>query len=115
MIRLECWRSRDMMTITEAKRRLQDLWKYTVERIMSCEMHVDDSLTEEYPWGWVFYFVPKCPDQCPHPYKRRAYAYDLETGDSIPVGTKGLEQALRHLGHRGTQSEGMGDASPADS
>jgi hypothetical protein len=83
--------------VLEAKQQLQRLWTPTVQAVMGCEMQIEDTLTEEHPWGWVFYFVPRHSDQCQQPYKRRAYAFHRESGDSIPVGTKGIEDALRHL------------------
>jgi hypothetical protein len=82
---------------SEARQRLQALWTPAVETNMGCEMYIDDALTEEHSWGWVFYFVPRQPEQCQRPYKRRAFAFHRVSGDSIPVGTKGLEGALLHL------------------
>jgi hypothetical protein len=83
--------------MTQARQQLQALWTPTVEAVMGCEMKIDDALTEEYAWGWVFYFIPRLPDQCERPFTRRAYAFHRQSGDSIPIGTKGLEDALRHL------------------
>lgn len=86
----------------EAQRRVLDRWLPITELSFGCPAEIDESLTAEFEWGWVFYLVPLDPDACQQVYKRDRYAFDRTTGISVPVGTKGLDQALDYLmKHRG--------------
>ncbi len=86
-----------MDTLDQAKEQIKKHWHEIVEKALGRAVCIDDSLTREYPWGWVFYFVPleTLPEY--HVVTERAYAYDRVTGESIPVGTKGLKHAVHIL------------------
>ena len=81
----------------EAQRRVSTIWLPGAEIYFGCPAELDESLTEEYAWGWVFYLVPSTPEACKLDYKRCRIAYHRTTGRSIPVGTKGIEAALYHI------------------
>jgi hypothetical protein len=81
----------------DAKHRVETQWMAAVQSGMGCPVLIDDSLTEEHPWGWVFYFVASEPDKCKKRYHKVEIAYYRATGNSIPVGTKGLENALQWI------------------
>jgi len=82
------------MTIDEAKIKVQEHWKTIAENQLGYEIVMDDSLTREYPWGWHFFFVAVDPSA---PRLVDQYAFDRLTGDSVPVGSKGLGNALDYL------------------
>jgi hypothetical protein len=81
----------------EAQHGVINRWLLATERIFGCPAEIDESLTEEFEWGWVFYLVPPDPDACKQVYKRARFACDRTNGISVPVGTKGLEQAVHQL------------------
>jgi hypothetical protein len=81
----------------EAERRVWEFWSHVAQRTMGCEMRVESELTEEYEWGWMVFLAPVRPEDCRHSYPFCRYAIDRREGDSTPVGTKGLTEALIHL------------------
>ncbi len=58
---------------------------------------LDDNLTEEYDWGWLFVFVPTESDRHGQFFRRAKYDIDRVTGNMTPVGKKGVPEALRDL------------------
>jgi hypothetical protein len=88
------------MELGAAKQRVLSLWKEVVDASLGCEVDIDDKLTKTYRWGWVFYLVPRQPEQCSRKYQLSAFAFYLPTGETMPVGTKGLEHALKVLRSR---------------
>ena len=83
------------MNLTEA--RIEAMrWASTAERGLGCAVTLDESLTENFEWGWVFCFVPVDPTSCTFQYKRRRYAVH-RSKLSTPVGTKGVEEALKYF------------------
>jgi hypothetical protein len=82
------------MTVMEARRRIVERWHEIVEKGVCHSVRIDDALTTEYPWGWVFYFVGADAQSRP---MEEAYARDRLTGQSYPVGIKGLEHSLNIL------------------
>ncbi len=51
-------------------------------------------MTEEYEWGWVVFLGPVRREELRRQYPYDRFACEQRTGQSVPVGTKGLEQAL---------------------
>jgi hypothetical protein len=64
---------------------------------MGCEMQVEPALTEEYEWGWLVFLRAVRPEECRLEYPYRRYAIGGREGWSVPVGTKGLNEALLYL------------------
>jgi hypothetical protein len=85
------------MTMEEAREVITRNWWASAEKFLQCPVRIDDSLTEEYDWGWSFDCVPIDPARCPHDYKRCRYAVDRVTGIGTPIGTKGLPEAVNYL------------------
>jgi hypothetical protein len=81
----------------EANRCVENYWKDSVQRRMGCPVFMDNSLTEQYSWGWIFYFVASEPEKCQTQFHKEGYACDRETGISLPVATKGLEFTLSEI------------------
>ena len=84
------------MDVNEAREKVLR-WRLAIETDLRCEVTLDDSRTQVYEWGWVFYFVASDPERCPKVRKQSAFAVERETGRSYPVGTKGLMTALRYF------------------
>ena len=78
----------------EAKAIIENGWGPIVHKHATCATAIDDSGTIEYEWGWVFKYAPIDKDD---DYPADEYAIDRTTGYSIPVGTKGIENAIQIL------------------
>jgi hypothetical protein len=85
------------MNLGQAKAKVLALWGHSAESRLGGPVHVNDSLTEEYSWGWVLHLTLTDPAAVPLDNKRALYAVARETGDSTPVGTKGLREAIEDL------------------
>jgi hypothetical protein len=86
------------MTREEAEQLVWADWGDIAQEDMGCELRIEPTLTEEYEWGWVIYLAAVRPEECRHQYPYDRYACERREGKSIPVGTKGLEDALVCLG-----------------
>jgi hypothetical protein len=84
------------MNRTKARERVREIWLRPTERSLDCAAEIDDSLTEEYDWGWVFNFVPLSSDASPRPWPR-GVAIDRGTGHTAPVGPKGVAEAVYRI------------------
>jgi hypothetical protein len=82
------------MTLQEAKCRVDDHWRDIIEEEVGHAVQIDDALTVEHSWGWVFCFVSV--SQQP-PKQKEAYVCDRLTGESCPIGTKSIENAVQIL------------------
>jgi len=82
------------MTVSDAKLKVDQTWHVIVERSVGYSVYIDDERTTEYPWGWVFYFVATNVSAS---RRADAYAIDRLSGNSLPVGTKGLGHCLELL------------------
>jgi hypothetical protein len=87
-----------VMTRQDAERKVWDEWRSASERDMGCAMQPAPELTEEHEWGWVVFLAPVRLDECRQLYPYARFACERRGGRSLPVGTKGLEQALLLLG-----------------
>lgn len=85
------------MDLEEAQRRFSDRYLQVAERVLGCPVKIEGSYTREYEWGWLFMFVAIDPKACQRDYPHVQYAYDRCTGLGFPVGTKGLDFAVRTL------------------
>ena len=72
-------------------------WLPVTEKAFKCPVRLDDSLTEEYDWGWVFHIVASDKPLHSDSRLRDRYAIDRITGYSCPIGTKGIEQAIIYI------------------
>ena len=81
---------------SDAKLLVETNWHAGVERYLRCAASIDDSQTEEYPWGFVFVFLPS-PKADPIPYRARVSVAVSHNGHVTVVGKKGVWGALRHL------------------
>jgi hypothetical protein len=86
------------MTREVAENEVLDRWLNIVEDSMGCEMRLDPSLTEEYPWGWRVCLIPMRPGECLQLFELQEFACRRIIGDSTPVGTKGLAHVLQLWG-----------------
>lgn len=87
----------DENAIIFAREKCLRIWTPPVARNFGCGVKIDDSLTQEFDWGWVFYLVPQNPEECRKEHQRAAIAFHGASGNSIPVGTKGLPSALEYF------------------
>lgn len=85
------------MTVQDAVEEVIRKWHSISEQALKCRMRIDDALTEEYDWGWMFTLVPVDPVPSSQPSARDRYAIDNVTGISTPVGFKGVPEAVRYL------------------
>lgn len=58
-------------------------------------LKIDESLTERHPWGWVIYLVKETEDGIKTPKAR--CLYDRISGNSLPVGSRGLKSMILTL------------------
>ena len=87
------------MTRAGALAEVDRCWHPTTEWAFGCGAVFDESLTEEYDWGWVFYLVPTDLEACKMKlYPKDRYAVNRWSGKSYPVGTLGIEHAMLQLG-----------------
>jgi hypothetical protein len=82
------------MTAQEAKSRVDEHWRRVIEQQDGHAVQIDDTLTVEHSWGWLFCFVPVEPQL---PKAKEEFALDRLTGESCPVGTKGIDHAVHIL------------------
>lgn len=85
------------MTFEEAKSRCQERWLPSFSRVYKCGMRLDDSATQEFPWGWLFTIVPMPGEKVTHSSQSYELVFLRDTGRSMPVGFKGLRDALARL------------------
>ena len=71
-------------------------WGAGIERYLNVPASIDDAQTEEYPWGFVFVYVPLA-DADLSTNRERALVAVSHAGRIAPVGTKGVWGALRNL------------------
>lgn len=76
---------------------LESNWREGVALCMKCPVRIDRSLTEEYPWGWVFYFVPEKGFEQTAIKDTFPTAFERDTGKAVIVGKKGVNFAIRHF------------------
>ncbi len=86
-----------MVDLNAARVRVLALWHVPCSRLLKCESKIDDPLTEEFYWGWVFHFTPSNAGEVSTDEKPILVACLRDTGDSIVVGTKGVADALDYL------------------
>lgn len=84
------------MNRSEAEQAVWARWSEAINQD-GCAMRIEPSLTEEYVWGWVVYVGPERRAELKRSWLYEKYACD-HSGRSTPVGTKGLEFALKALG-----------------
>lgn len=85
------------MELKDGFTRVRHIWLSIVEEAFHCPARVDESLTQEFEWGWVIFLVPTDPAECRSRQMKYRFAYDRTAEVSIPVGTKGLSFAVREL------------------
>ena len=85
------------VTRQEAKVGVENLWGAAASETAGCPVSIDDRLTEEHPWGWIFYFVDQESMGLDARKLKKEYACDGETGVSLPIGTKGLPHVLQWI------------------
>ena len=86
------------MTREEAQKQILSEWLPIVEKHFQCTARLDESLTDVYEWGWVFHIIAGSPKTVKEKaYHTRQYAIDRVTGYSIPVGTKGIMDAIYYI------------------
>jgi hypothetical protein len=84
----------------EAELIVFERWSRVVEYSEGAPHAVAPTLTKEFDWGWIVHLVPtvpvrRGPDE--YPYNGCEIACDRTNGNSTPVGTKGLHDALSYL------------------
>ena len=87
------------MNRADAKLHLEESnWPAGIQQYLGCAALVEDIRTEEYPWGFVFVFVPV--DSQFSPLRRDCAKVAVSCGDGsiTVVGNKGVWGALRHMG-----------------
>jgi hypothetical protein len=88
----------EAMTREDAERSVWEVWGGISERDMGCAMRLAAELTEEYVWGWIIALAPVNAEECRRTRRLDRFACERRQGRSLPIGTKGLHQALPLLG-----------------
>lgn len=83
------------MTVADVRERLLPLWLAQVQQMGPRPAHLDESLTEEYEWGWVFYVVTSGPKDMGYGY--HPYVCRRDTLDSAP-GREDVRESIRLIG-----------------
>jgi len=89
-----------MITAHEAKTAAVE-WLLRSEEDLGTPPEIIDDESQEYPWGWVFFWAPA--DQSKVPPERLEWGFmpimvNRKTGRAFPVGTVGVTGALFGLG-----------------
>jgi hypothetical protein len=85
------------MNVDEAIAVVMRQWGHSAERRLGGKVCADESLTEEFHRGWVVHLVPTDIAAKSTTTKLARYAVDRLSGQSTPVGTKGIQEAVRDL------------------
>ena len=86
-----------VITLEQAVATVEELWISLIDHSGGRKFTLDSSLTEEHAWGWVLVFSPDSSDgRIGNQFKHRYVVHRL-TGNSLPVGTKGVSMAIRNF------------------
>lgn len=88
------------MNILEAKAEVEVSALTQAESWLGCAASIEDGLTEEYLWGWIFVFVAKNPAESKLRYPSIRFLYHRPTGIVShigPIGTR-IRSTLESLG-----------------
>ncbi len=85
------------MTAVEAEDEIVRRWARIAEERLGCPVMLMPEATETHEWGWVIQLRVVNPDACSRRVKFSSYAVDRATGESFPVGSKGVPPALAYF------------------
>ncbi len=85
------------MTAAEAEAEIVRRWGRIAEERLGCPVVLKPEDTETHDWGWVIQLRVMNPDVCSRRVKFSSYAVHCDTGESFPVGSKGLPPALAYF------------------
>jgi hypothetical protein len=89
-----------MIDIDTAKQLITEQWLPACEEDLETPAMLLEDKTEEFEWGWTFYWQPVDPSQVPKDRAKWGYLpilVDRTNGNVCPVGTAGLKVAILHL------------------